>query len=208
MIIDTGLDMQDSRFADMDKENVRYIVIHHTGVNVDQTVETINNFHKNNRGWAGIGYHFYIRQDGSVYKGRPMTVRGVHTPSANSISLGVALAGDFSIHQPTDEQKDSLVDLIRWIFKNYKKLEIKGHNDFDPSECPGTNFPMQEIKDRVVNVGNKVKKEIEEIKINIKGEQVDGYLIDGRAFWPVREGITLINYDINWDDDAREVTID
>ena len=45
---------------------LEYIVIHHTASTAKETVEQIHNFHINNNGWAGIGYHFYIRKDGTI----------------------------------------------------------------------------------------------------------------------------------------------
>ena len=45
------------------------IILHHAEAS-HASVEDINQWHLE-RGWAGIGYHFYIRKDGKVYRGRP-----------------------------------------------------------------------------------------------------------------------------------------
>lgn len=47
----------------------KYIVLHHRAGS--GTVESIHAEHIA-RGWAGIGYHFYVRRDGSIYRGRPL----------------------------------------------------------------------------------------------------------------------------------------
>ena len=54
------------------------IVIHHVGgTKRDVSAEVIDGWHKNN-GWAGIGYHFVIRKDGTIERGRPMDILGAH----------------------------------------------------------------------------------------------------------------------------------
>ena len=75
-IIDVGLKFNSnmSRIG-----TIEGIVLHHSGVLVLQSVEAIHLYHKN-KGWAGIGYHYYVRKDGSVYKGRPEEYAGAHCP--------------------------------------------------------------------------------------------------------------------------------
>ena len=45
------------------------IILHHAEAS-RASVEEVNRWHLE-RGWTGIGYHFYIRKDGKVYRGRP-----------------------------------------------------------------------------------------------------------------------------------------
>ena len=63
-IIETNL--QFTSLSKRDKTN--RIILHHSGVSVLQSVEVIHNYHKNTNKWAGIGYHFYVRKDGSIYR--------------------------------------------------------------------------------------------------------------------------------------------
>lgn len=134
-----------------DLEDVEYIVVHHTAVAIDQTVEEIHNFHKNTRGWSGIGYHYYIRFEGGIYKGRPDEKQGVHTPGKNSKSLAVCVAGNFSEENLLErqEQFESLVAVLKWLKEQYPKAEIGGHSDYANSQCPGTKFPWGELLERV-----------------------------------------------------------
>ena len=208
MYIDTGLEMEEHRFQPMDKDDVEYIVLHHTGVEADQTVETINNFHRFNRGWAGIGYHFYIRPDGQIYKGREVTVQGVHTPGANNKSIGICLTGNFNYSKPNADQIESVVKLIRWLNKNYKKLEIVGHRDKASSQCPGDKFPLEEIKEMVGGKMTKEKKEIEWVNVYVKSIKVEGCLINSTLFIPARDSLELLNNEIEWKSDEREAHID
>ena len=45
------------------------IILHHAAAS-KCTAQQIHSWHLAN-GWVGIGYHFFVRKDGSVYRGRP-----------------------------------------------------------------------------------------------------------------------------------------
>ena len=53
------------------------LVIHHIGGDCDRDVsaEEVHQWHIN-RGWSGIGYHFLIRKDGTIERGRPIDTVG------------------------------------------------------------------------------------------------------------------------------------
>lgn len=140
-IIDAGLEFN-SNYSLM--KTIEGIVLHHSGVKVLQSVETIHNYHKN-KGWAGIGYHFYVRKDGSVYRGRPENMAGAHCPGVNSISLGICAEGDFEQEIMNDVQKNAIVELIKDIKLRYNIKWIKGHREILSTNCPGANYPLQEI---------------------------------------------------------------
>ena len=119
---------------------LEYIVIHHTASTAKETVEQIHNFHKNNNGWAGIGYHFYIRKNGTIYRGRPEEYIGAHCENYNSVSLGICCEGNFEIEQPTNEQLKSLSELIQYLKKKYGNVQVVGHRDLNATACPGKNL--------------------------------------------------------------------
>ena len=57
------------KFKNLSKRNkTNVLIIHHRGGNGD--LESIHQQHLR-QGWAGIGYHYYIRKDGQIYGGRP-----------------------------------------------------------------------------------------------------------------------------------------
>lgn len=146
-IIDAGLEFN-SNYSPM--KTIEGIVLHHSGVKVLQSVETIHNYHKN-KGWAGIGYHFYVRKDGSVYRGRPENMAGAHCPGVNSISLGICAEGDFEQEIMNDVQKNAIVELIKDIKSRYNIKWIKGHREILSTDCPGANYPLQGIIDLANN---------------------------------------------------------
>ena len=146
-IIDAGLEFN-SNYSPM--KTIEGIVLHRSGVKVLQSVEIIHNYHKN-KGWAGIGYHFYVRKDGSVYRGRPENMAGAHCPGVNSISLGICAEGDFEQEIMNDVQKNAIVELIKDIKLRYNIKWIKGHREILSTDCPGANYPLQEIIDLANN---------------------------------------------------------
>ena len=120
------------------------IVIHHIG-NTDRDVsaEEVHQWHKNN-GWAGIGYHFVIRKDGTIERGRPMDMLGAHCYQHNWHTIGVNIVGEFMEHQPTQAQMDSaatlLAALCRYYGINPSRQTIRGHREYNSTDCPGDNL--------------------------------------------------------------------
>lgn len=119
------------------------IVLHHTASKT-ATVESIHNGHLAN-GWAGIGYHFVIRKDGTIYRGRPENAVGSHVKDKNSKSFGICLEGDFDKEHITSAQKKSVVALCAMLMDKYYINKIIKHSDAFSTDCPGKNFPFDEI---------------------------------------------------------------
>ena len=121
-----------------------YIVLHHRAGNGD--VESIHNQHLR-QGYSGIGYHYYIRKDGSIYAGRPIQKVGAHCLNYNSVSVGVCFEGNYETETVMPEaQKKSGIELVRHLKGIYPNAQIKGHRDLYATACPGRNFPFEEIK--------------------------------------------------------------
>lgn len=144
-IIDVGLEFG-SNMSLRNVNSIKRIILHHSGVTVLQSVETIHNYHKNTNGWAGIGYHFYIRKGGGIYKGRPLEYVGAHASGSNSDSIGICCEGNFEVEQMPEAQKNSLIELINYLIDNYSIEKIQGHKDVNSTSCPGSNFPLDEMK--------------------------------------------------------------
>lgn len=123
------------------------IVYHHTA-ETNLTPHKIDEMHKK-RGWAGIGYHFYIRKDGKIYRGRPENAVGTHAAGVNDRAFGIALEGNFNHEQVTSKQKKSLIALSKYLMKKYNITDLKRHKDIKNTECPGKNFPFEEIKEKL-----------------------------------------------------------
>lgn len=130
---------------------VTRITVHHLGGGFDHSAEQIHQTHINNNGWAGIGYHYVIRWDGTVERGRPEEYEGAHAEGYNKNNIGINVSGTWSPGQehpePSDAQIQSLISLIADICKRYELVPsrdiIKGHDEWgggDGSGCPGINL--------------------------------------------------------------------
>lgn len=130
----------------IERTKTDYIVVHHTASAYDYTVSEIHTMHQNN-GWSGIGYHYYIRKDGSIYEGRPKNAIGAHAEGYNYRSISVCLSGNFETETPTDAQIASLSFIIKKLRADYPNAVIAGHRELNSTACPGSRlFPdVQEL---------------------------------------------------------------
>jgi N-acetyl-anhydromuramyl-L-alanine amidase AmpD len=118
----------------LNPNKVILIILHHRGGTGD--VDSIHNQHKK-QGWAGIGYHYYVRKDGTVYQGRPIKYVGSHCKGNNSCSIGVCFEGNFKTEKITDEQIKAGKELVKHIKKMYPKIKkVLNHKDLYPTACP------------------------------------------------------------------------
>lgn len=118
------------------------IIIHCTATKegVDVSAATINDWHIH-RGWKGIGYHFVIRLDGSIEKGRPVEQIGAHVQGMNRNSIGVVYVGGLDQNKKpkdtrTKKQKKALIELIADLQDQFPEATIHGHNEFAAKACP------------------------------------------------------------------------
>ena len=124
------------------------IVIHHAGfpdADKDSSAEEIHKFHQETNGWAGIGYHFVIRKDGTIEQGRKLNAVGAHAYQHNKNSVGICVSGNFEISKPNRAQMDSLKLLTAWLCQKYKLNPMKkgvmvAHRDLNDTACPGDNL--------------------------------------------------------------------
>ncbi|WP_206155540.1 N-acetylmuramoyl-L-alanine amidase [Caldanaerobacter subterraneus] len=120
-----------------------YIVLHHAEA-TKASVEDIHRWHLE-RGWAGIGYHFYVKKDGTIYKGRPLDTIGAHVMGYNNVSVGVCAEGAYMTETMPDVQKQAIIGLLKELVKIYPNVKIVGHRDLNRTDCPGKNYPFNEI---------------------------------------------------------------
>jgi N-acetylmuramoyl-L-alanine amidase len=138
------------------------IIIHHSATN-EGNAAIFDKWHREENGWAGVGYHFVIGNgtdsgDGEVeptYRWRGQ-LTGAHTGGtaanwANEEGIGICLVGDFNRYTPTASQRESLVRLVRFLQQRYHipKTRIYGHGSTPGArvtDCPGNRFPMSWLK--------------------------------------------------------------
>lgn len=122
---------------------VRLIVIHCSATRCNRPfpVEAVVAAHKE-RGFATIGYHYYITRDGVVHAGRPVHQEGAHVTGWNKFSIGVCYEGGLSpqglpADTRTDAQKDTLRRLLLRLLTDYPTARIVGHRELGANKaCP------------------------------------------------------------------------
>ena len=121
---------------------ITLIIIHCSAVHPNQTSSAaqIDQWHKN-RGWKCIGYHYVIRRDGSIERGRPESMVGAHCLNHNQHSIGVCYEGGLDANGKaadtrTEAQKRSLRALLVELKQSYPRALIMGHNVFANKACP------------------------------------------------------------------------
>lgn len=119
------------------------IILHHAAAK-SCTAEQVHAWHLAN-GWAGIGYHYFIRKDGRVYRGRPENTVGAHAGNNNSDSIGICFEGNFEEESMPAVQKQAGAGLIADILSRYGTLSIIRHKDVNATACPGSNFPFTDL---------------------------------------------------------------
>lgn len=120
------------------------IVLHNADAS-NCTVQDIHSWHLAN-GWIGIGYHYFVRKDGSIYKGRPDLAIGSHCQGSNTGSLGICFEGAYMTETMSSVQYDAGIELIKYMFNKYGTLAIYGHKELYNTDCPGINFPLNDFK--------------------------------------------------------------
>lgn len=86
------------------------------------------------RGFAGTGYHFFIKADGTVQDGRSLAQIPAAQAGHNTGSIAICLHG---LTVFTDAQFDTLRSLCKAIQAAYTApLKFRGHCEVAPKTCP------------------------------------------------------------------------
>ena len=123
------------------------IILHHAAAR-KCTAQQIHSWHLAN-GWSGIGYHFFVRKDGSVYRGRPEDTVGAHAGNNNYDSVGICFEGNFMTETMPEAQKRAGQELVQYLKGKYGITKVQKHSDVNATGCPGTHFPFGEISEGV-----------------------------------------------------------
>lgn len=132
------------------KRSLNYIdriIIHHSAVqqSADTSPLTIHSDHLM-RGYSGIGYHFYIKADGTIYRGRPLCYIGAHCKGYNTCSIGICFEGNFEIEKPTNAQKIAWQNLREYLRKEIPTIKyLNYHKELNATACPGKNCTFMEL---------------------------------------------------------------
>ena len=141
----------------LDRE-ITEVIVHWTETSTNKNIgsEEINEWHLA-AGLDGIGYHYVIRRDGSLQRGRPANIEGQHTPSRDEKSVGIVFVGGVNVPTETPNfqnflssqsltrsQINTFDQMVRTIYKVYQGINFFGHVDVDPTGeaiDPGFDVP-------------------------------------------------------------------
>lgn len=128
---------------------IERIICHHPA---GGTLQSNHRFHRDTRGWTGLGYSYWIELNGTIYEVRGRNI-GAHSGARwNEISYGICFEGNFETQLMTDAQLASGVWLCAKLCReeNLTARDIVGHGTrfggTSNTLCPGKNFRMAELK--------------------------------------------------------------
>lgn len=127
-------------------EDVKFIAVHcsATGPSVNWGAADIDRSHRL-RGFTKIGYHYVIKRDGAIEKGRALNERGAHIEGFNHCSVGVCLIGGVDGTKKmnpqanfTEDQLEALRHLVNYLLGCFPGAKVQGHRDFPgvKKACP------------------------------------------------------------------------
>lgn len=138
-IIETNL-----QFKNMNtRTSTERIILHHADAKTC-SAEDIHRWHLAN-GWAGAGYHFLVRKDGTIYRLRPEDKVGAHAYGANYDSLGICFEGDYKEEIMQEEEIKAGRELVNFLKNKYGINTVQVHKNVNATNCPGDNFPFDQI---------------------------------------------------------------
>jgi len=92
-------------------------------------------------GWSDIGYHYIVRLDGTIEKGRLISKAGAHCLGHNAHSIGICYVGGRhdgkkGVDTRTKQQKGAMTKLIYNLIQMYR-CDVHGHRDYTKGKtCP------------------------------------------------------------------------
>lgn len=138
--------------------DITEVVVHWTGTYIDQDIgaEDVHSWHQQ-RGWSGCGYHYVIRRDGTIERGRPINYTGAHAKANghNNQSIGVSFVGGYTVpstgngsNSPTGSSSFTAAQNVAFnrfmstFYKAFPGGQAFGHMDTDPSQKIDPGFSV------------------------------------------------------------------
>jgi len=134
-------------------------VVHWTAHYIDQAGVGAREIHQIgvSRGFAGCSYHYIIKRDGTLERGRPINLKGAHAKANghNNFSIGIAFVAGYnclsgtpnpnryvSAESISPQQWATLDQYLECFYKVFPGGQVFGHNDTDPGRKPDPGVDM------------------------------------------------------------------
>ncbi|WP_314816921.1 N-acetylmuramoyl-L-alanine amidase [Hoylesella nanceiensis] len=131
--------------------SIKYIAVHCTASSQHATIkELLLEFKR--KGWSKPGYHYIVDVSGKVFNTLSEDEVSNGVKGFNSNLINVAYIGGIDtkgkpVDNRTEEQKKSLLLLLKALKKKYPNAIIQGHRDFSPdTNKNGIVDPWERIK--------------------------------------------------------------
>ena len=99
------------------------------------SVDVMRQWHLAN-GWADVGYHYFIKKDGTIQPGRPLEMQPAAQSEYNPGTIAICAHG-LRRDAFTPAQFGAIVDLCTAINRAYGGgLRFRGHVEVYPKACP------------------------------------------------------------------------
>ena len=127
------------------------VVIHWTANYIDQAhigAEEVHAWHLQ-RGFSGCGYHYIIKRDGSIQRGRPINIRGAHVEGNlghNTLSIGISHVAGYNCTSGTPNPNRYIsaesINEAQWraqrnflevFYRIFPGGQVLGHNQISQS---------------------------------------------------------------------------
>lgn len=131
---------------------IERIFVHCTAGSQKQTIEDLKAEFKA-KGWKHSGYHYAVMPSGRIEQMLPEEEVSNGVQGYNSTSINVAYIGGIdgngkAVDNRTEEQKKSLISLLKSLRERYPKAKIMGHRDISPDKNGnGIIDPWERIKE-------------------------------------------------------------
>lgn len=104
-------------------------------------ISVIRLWHVNERGFSDVGYHYFIKFDGTIQSGRNIEAIPAAQAGHNAHTIAICLAGRDVF---TEEQFDALRALCETIHREIPKATFHGHREVSTGKtCP--NFDVKTV---------------------------------------------------------------
>lgn len=131
------------------------IVLHH--VEGSRTPQEIHTDHIKRGYSGGIAYNIYIGKSGEMYWGRNLEAEGGGVKNSgisagvNARCVAIVCNGNYLKEQMPPVQLAALKRVTLDVAKHYglSAEQIKGHREVGNSDCPGKNYPLNEVREYV-----------------------------------------------------------
>ncbi len=134
-------------------------------------------YHTKTKGWSDIAQHLSLAPDGTLWDGRDINREPASIKGHNKDAFMIEMIGNFDEGNEKLEgaQLDSLVKLLKGLFKIFNTKKLVFHREYSTKTCPGTGVDKNEILEKINNVAEE--------KVSILGkseaskEQMKQYLL-------------------------------